>query len=114
MFDVESMLKNGFILLLLILSLMACENTSTPLERAAQAFLQEQDVKSLRRLAARMQRGMSRHDVEALLGQPVFSPLPRQYHYATTDSHVFVLDYRNKGGEVTDTLQGFWIARADP
>lgn len=106
------MLKKGFVVLLMALSLMACENASTPLERSAQTYLQQRDVNSLRNLAAHLQRGMPKHEVDALLGQPNHSPMQGQYHYATSGSHTLVLDYRDKGGNVTDMLQGFWIARS--
>jgi hypothetical protein len=105
------MRKEGLILLLMAVTLMACENVSTPLEISAQAYLQQRDIKSLRAFTAHLQRGMPKYEVDALLGQADYSPMPGQYYYATAGSQGLVLDYRDKGGDVTDTLQGFWISR---
>ena len=96
-------------------------------ERARVNYRAKRDFASLSVLHGQLRRGMSRADVERLLGPPDYSPNPGEDFYSTEKKERpsggddaapatvgLLLDYRDKDGNVTDRLHTFeMLALAD-
>lgn len=96
--------------------------TPSPLSRASQGYKEKKDFKNLQTIHNHLRIGMTRTEVEQLLGQkPDHSATEGQYVYICVDqkgpSHGnhpppplgLIVDYRDKNGTLTNQLQSFSI-----
>ena len=87
--------------------LLLAASCASALERASHRYKQDRDYASLETIAHSLRTGMSRAEVEALLGSPDYSPTDGQYNYSSSrENHILVVDYRIDE-RVTDRLQSF-------
>jgi outer membrane protein assembly factor BamE (lipoprotein component of BamABCDE complex) len=100
--------------------LAGCPGGLSPTEEASASYKQNKDYASLEQIYSKLSNGMQRMEVERLLGEPDYSPIDGQYYYSTDRSDYseeqkrevaagLVVDYRDKNGDVTDTLQEYWL-----
>lgn len=114
-------MRKSAILAGLVLLLVSCApDIHDPAEISAR-FRQEHRYETLSRLLAHLRLGMTRAEVEKLLGPPDYSPIDGQYYYHTSDRQTaegvpigLVVDYRRTnvrtGEEIaTGLLESFWI-----
>jgi outer membrane protein assembly factor BamE (lipoprotein component of BamABCDE complex) len=93
--------------LLVPLLLVMSTSCSTALDRASDAYKRNHDHASLQVIHKYLRSGMTRREVEALLGAPDYSPTDGQYYYQSSErDQTLVVDYRRED-EVTDRLQSF-------
>jgi outer membrane protein assembly factor BamE (lipoprotein component of BamABCDE complex) len=77
------------------------------LERASRRYKQDRDDASLETIVRSLHTGMSKTEVESLLGPPDYSPTDGQYNYSSSArNRILVVDYR-LDTRVTDRLQQF-------
>jgi hypothetical protein len=102
---------------------LAAACTRAPAEPAASSasFREKHDFESLSRLLGHLRLGMTRAEVEKLLGEPTYSPIEGQYYYHTSDRVTpegtpvgLVMDYRRTnprtGEEIASgRLETFWM-----
>ncbi len=63
----------------------ACVSKSEPLPKLAAGFQKNHDYQSLTLLLSHVRLGMTRDEVEKLLGRPDYSPIEGQYYYGLSD-----------------------------
>jgi len=98
---------------LAVLVLLAASCASA-LERASHRYKQDRDFASLETITRSLRVGMSKVEVEALLGPPVYSPTDGQYNYSSTrEDRLLVVDYR-LDDQITDRLQHFDLMTVGP
>ena len=108
--------------LAVLLAVAGCSSSSTSLASASASYKEQRDYASLVTIHSGLIKGMSRTEVERLLGEPDYSPTDGQYYYSsdrkedapnTTDRPPatlgMVVDYRDASGRVTDQLQSFTL-----
>lgn len=111
-----SRLLTIFLLLLMSLAFNGCD-TPVGVEQARESYAANRDFSSLKVLHSQLSKGMSRADVETLLGQPTRSPLNGVYYYLSNQHGEndprarlgLVVEYIDSGGAVTDQLQSLWL-----
>jgi hypothetical protein len=105
-------------ILLMCVFLAACSGDLSPLENASKSYKSDRNYRSLEILNKNILKGMPRKEVERLLGEPDYSPVDGLYYYSSNHAELskeqgrevtvgLVVDYRDKKGVVTDTLQDF-------
>lgn len=105
---------------LLILFIIGCYAGLSSIENDSAKYRHDKDYKSLEVIFKNLYKGMQRNEVERLLGEPDYSPIDGQYYYSSNKSVYskiqerkvpfgLVVDYRNRNGVITETLQNFWI-----
>ena len=95
---------SGLAIVALVLVAASC---ASALERASTRYKQDRDDGSLQTIARALHAGMTKTEVESLLGPPDYSPTPGQYNYSSTErNRILVVDYR-LDTQVTDRLQHF-------
>ena len=98
-------------LAVLVLLAASCART---LERASHRYQHDRDYASLETITRSLHVGMSKAEVEALLGPPVYSPTDGQYNYSSTrEDRILVVDYR-LNDQLTDRLQQFDLMTVGP
>ncbi|HHJ17497.1 MAG TPA: hypothetical protein ENJ80_12445 [Gammaproteobacteria bacterium] len=109
-----------FTSMILAALLTACSVSSSPLDKASEKYRSDRDYKSLQIIYEHLSVGITRNDVESLLGEPDYSPTDGLYYYSS-DQRVFlkdqnrytspglVVDYRDKRDVPTETLQRFQL-----
>ena len=109
-------------LCLITLSILSsCQPAVPGPAEAGRAFRQQHDYENLQKLLGRLRLGMSKSEVELLLGQPDYSPIEGQYYYHTSDRVTpegtpigLVVDYRRTnvrtGEEIqSGKLESLWL-----
>jgi outer membrane protein assembly factor BamE (lipoprotein component of BamABCDE complex) len=107
-------------ILVALVILSGCATGLTSREHASEDYKQNGDYASLETIANSFYKGMRRSEVERLLGVPDYSPIEGQYYYSSSRSvdsdeqgrgvpAGLVVDYRDENGQVSDTLQEFWL-----
>jgi hypothetical protein len=100
--------------------LVACTTSPSPLDAAGANYRQHRDYESLEIVTQHLSTGLSRGDVERLLGEPDYSPTEGLYYYSSAkkarseqhDREVtlgLVVDYRDKSGADTKSLQKYQL-----
>lgn len=98
---------------LAVLVLLAASCASA-LQRASHRYQQDRDHASLETITRSLHIGMSKAEVESLLGPPVYSPTEGQYNYSSSrEDRILVVDYR-LNDQVTDRLQNFDLMTVGP
>lgn len=107
--------------ILLIGSLIAgCSGNLSAIENASVNYKNTKDFKSLEIIFKHLSKETPSKEAKRLLGEPDYSPTKGQYYYSSNKSEYskeqdrevplgLVVDYRDKNGAVTETLQEFWI-----
>jgi len=96
----------------------ACADPGAALANASRSYQERGDYASLKILAERLQKGMTRHEVEALLGPPGLEPggghsvygSDRKEQPSWADRELFVallIEYTDANGTVTDEVQSW-------
>ena len=106
---------------LILVLLPGCANSGL-LEQASETYKTSHDHQSLKIIFGKLSKGMSRKNVEKLLGEPGYSPTEGQHYYLCNKKESpnggidneqipigVVVDYRDQSGELTNKLQDFWI-----
>lgn len=79
------------------------------LDSASQTYRSTRALDSLAHLADLIPPGTPRSRVEALLGEPDYSPVDGQVYYSSQDNGAsadsLVIDYRDANGTVTSSVQ---------
>lgn len=90
------------------------------IDHKSEKYKKSQSYDSLEAIYQSLSEGMSRQEVERLLGKPDFSPIDGQYYYIS-DRVVYsenqgrnvvvgmFVDYKDRNGGITEKLQAFWI-----
>ena len=118
------------LLLFFVLTGIACtdctgrDQESEQVERAGSSYRIHKDYASLELISKHLHRGMSRSEVESLLGEADYSPIEGQYYYSSDRREAvgsgkelryitvgLVVEYRDEQGELTGQLQSFWLGR---
>jgi len=114
------MIYRGLYMVLLTALLVGCYADSSPIESAGAEYRHNRNYKSLEVIYKNLSPGMQRKEIERLLGEPDYSPGDGQDYYSS-DRSVYVedqerevvvglvVDYQDKNGAVTETLQEFWL-----
>ena len=63
--------------------MLSCASERKDISRLSVRFREHHDCESLNRLAGHLHLGMSRAEVERLLGKPDYSPIDGQYYYSS-------------------------------
>ena len=119
-----------FIVLTGIACMIACtdctgrDQESEQVERASSSYRIHKDYASLELISRHLHRGMSRSEVESLLGEADYSPIEGQEYYSSDRREAvgsgkelryitvgLVVEYRDEQGELTGQLQRFWLDR---
>ena len=99
----------------------ACKQTPDEPATSSASYRQRHDFESLSRLLGHIRLGMTRAEVERLLGPPTYSPIEGQYYYVAADRRTpegtpvgLVVDYRRtdpRSGEeiASGRLETFWL-----
>ena len=99
--------------LFLILAFLApaCVSKSDALSRLAAGFQQNHDFQSLTLLLSHVRLGMTRVEVEKLLGRPDYSPIEGQYYYGLSDRKTeegtpvgLIVEYRRINYQTGETV----------
>lgn len=109
-----------FSVLFLTVFLFGCNAHLNSIKKYSAQYKHNKDYKSLEIIFKSLSKGMQRTEVECLLGEPDYSPIDGQYYYDSNRSVYsedqerrvpfgLVVDYRNRDGLITETLQEFWI-----
>jgi len=123
------------LLLFIVLTGIACtdctgrDQESEQVERAGSSYRIHKDYVSLELISKHLHRGMSRSEVESLLGEADYSPIEGQYYYSSDrreavgseqeqDTQMtvpvgLVVEYLDDQGELTGQLQKFWLDRIE-
>lgn len=112
---------NSGLLIICLLILGGCdfltEKEHEDIEQASVQYQQTQDIDSLQILHKQLKQGMSRSEVEALLGAAQYSPTEGvDYYPVAQDSPQqqsantgLVVEYINDQAETTGHVQRFWL-----
>jgi len=97
-------------LILTALSAACVSQTDSPLTLAAK-FKKGHDYQSLALLLSHVRLGMTRAEVEELLGRPDYSPIEGQYYYALSDRKTeegtpvgLIVEYRRVNYQTGETV----------
>lgn len=114
------MIHSRLYIVLLTVLLVGCYTGLSPIENAGAEYRLDRSYKSLEVIYKNLSPGMQRKEIERLLGEPDYSPGDGQDYYSS-DRSVYVeeqerevvvglvVDYQDKNGAVTETLQEFWL-----
>ena len=112
---------NSGLLIVCLLVLSGCDflagKGSENVEQARVQYQQTQDIDSLQTLHKQLKQGLTRSEVEALLGAAQYSPTEGvDYYPVAQDSPQqqsantgLVVEYINDQAEATDQVQRFWL-----
>ena len=85
-------------------------------KQASRSYQQAQDVASLEMLHKQLKPGMTRNEVESLLGTAQYSPIAGVDYYPSAkddpsqySSIGLVVEYVNEQEETTNQVQKFWL-----
>jgi len=107
--------------LLVFLVLLSCQAERSGAAELGRAFRQQHEYETLQKLAGYLRLGMSKAEVERLLGPPDYSPTEGQYYYHTADRVTpegtpvgLIVDYRRTnvrtGEEIfSGKLESLWL-----
>lgn len=99
----------------------ACRTAPAEPAAASASYRQRHDFESLSRLLGHIRLGMTKAEVEKLLGPPTYSPIDGQYYYVAADRRTpegtplgLAVDYRRTnprtGEEIASgRLETFWL-----
>jgi hypothetical protein len=89
------------------------------LEEASRSYKQRKDYASLKLIFRQLRLGMPKTAAENLLGKADYSPIEGQDYYLSDKKEAaaagvrlsigMVVDYRDRQGRLTDSLQDFWL-----
>jgi len=105
-------------LLLLLFALALCGTACLSVREARTRYAATQDYAALKRLSHRLNAGMARAEVEALLGKPIEHPGNGQYCYLSdreervgefTVPVGLIVNYNDGEGRETDRLRSFFF-----
>ena len=118
------------LLLFIVLMGIACtdctgrDRKSDQVERAGSSYRTHKDYVSLELISRHLYTGMTRSEVEALLGEADYSPIEGQEYYSSDRREAagsgkerryitvgLIVEYRDDQGELTGQLQRFWLGR---
>ena len=118
------------LLLLLVLMSIACtdctgrDQEAEQVEQAGSSYRTHKDYAGLELISRHLHTGMTRSEVEALLGEADYSPIEGQEYYSSDRREAvgsgkerryitvgLVVEYRDEQGELTGQLQRFWLGR---
>ena len=118
------------LLLFIVLMGIACtdctgrDQKSEQVKWAGSSYRTEKDYASLELISRHLHRGMTRSEVEELLGKADYSPIEGQEYYSSDRREAagsgkerrfitvgLVVEYRNDQGELTGQLQKFRLGR---
>jgi len=105
-------------LLFLLFALALCGTACVSVREARSRYAATQDYAALKRLSHRLRAGMTRTEVESLLGQPIEHPGNGQYCYLSDRSEVvgdftvpvgLIVNYCDDAGLETGFLHSFFF-----
>ncbi|WP_086930275.1 hypothetical protein [Agarilytica rhodophyticola] len=107
-----------FGLIPLLIILVGCNASMSARESAN--YSTEKSLAQIQAVHNKLSIGMTKQEVDALLGNPDYSPEDGKYYYASSEklylsseekelSVGLVIEYRNKDGSVSESLQNFWV-----
>ncbi|HIO92752.1 MAG TPA: hypothetical protein EYG68_07900 [Leucothrix mucor] len=106
------MLKRPTLIALLITFLLfACDNSNTPVDNNISPLIETYSTADLQEISKQLKEGMSKEEVEKVLGVSDYSPTDGLYYYSSENSQTLVVDYRNQKDEITIELQSFWLGK---
>ena len=112
---------NSGLLIVCLLVLSGCDflagKGSENVEQARVQYQQTQDIDSLQTLHKQLKQGMTRSEVESLLGAAQYSPTEGVDYYPVgqdspqqnSSSTGLVVEYINEQAETTEQVQRFWL-----
>ncbi|XOF35101.1 MAG: hypothetical protein ACL93V_07385 [Candidatus Electrothrix sp. YB6] len=115
-----------FFIFIFMLLLTGCKSGADELEQASRSYKAEKDYVSLEILSGQLRKGMTRSEVEELLGKADYSPIEGQEYYSSDRREAagsgkeqvnmsvpvgLVVDYRDEQGKLTGQLQTFRLSR---
>ncbi|MFL0811619.1 MAG: hypothetical protein K6L76_14460 [Agarilytica sp.] len=100
----------------------ACAGQPQSLSEASGSYKQTKSYESLKVIEAHLRVGMTKKEVDEILGEYTYSPTDGQYYYVSSKTEYssdqnrevsvgLVLDYNDSDGNSEQTLQSFWVGK---
>lgn len=113
-------MKTKLLCAITISCLLGCNASHPAKEPVFNSLEMRKDLTAISDIHEKLEVGMTREEVEALLGNPDYSPTDGKYYYASSEKIYstnqerelpigLIIDYRSSNGDITGSLKNYWI-----